>query len=154
MEKKDKISIKGISENVEIPEEEFDDYDLTNTNSNSNTSTNSNTNIKTKIWITEIHDFLYPLFYHYIKLDDRLKWISLPDLLYGSSSIKNINDDEIIIDFINKFVDEIDDIFDWMINKNLEIMEEDKIEFQKIMSLNENKLYPRIAYCLEKWYSN
>jgi len=40
----------------------------------------------------------------------------------------------------------------WISKKNIEILEEDRAEYEILISLNGKNVYPRIAYCLEQWY--
>ena len=95
---------------------------------------------------------MYELLDFYTKNDDRLKYISTVDLLFGGCSVRNIKNDEIILDFIEEFLDKLDKICEIIRKKQLEIIEDDQDEFDSLMSLNKKQMYSRIAFYIEKWY--
>ena len=105
-----------------------------------------------RIWLYNIYDNLYDLLTIYIQKDDRLKWLSTFDIICGPYSFNLINYDHLINDFIEEFLDQLDEIYIKIKNKKLEIADDDRLEFEKLMTLNNKKIYSRIAYCFEKRY--
>jgi len=110
-----------------------------------------NYSYKNKLWIVNIIDDLCDIISFYIKIDNRLKWIGLDDIIYGSKSRFQIKFDNHIHDFINIFLNKLDEYHKCIKNKRLEIKDDNQI-FETLMSLNSQNIYSRIAFCLEKRY--
>lgn len=109
--------------------------------------------IRKRIWISDIYDRLYHLLNYHINYGEyRLKVVGVSDILSGKYIFKNIKYDQNIIDFINDFLEEIENILDEIKTYKLYISEEDMYEFNNICSLHENKLYYRISYCFNKHF--
>ena len=107
---------------------------------------------KNALWISDIHDDFYGILDDYSYSDDRLKWVGMSDILYGRRSNYQIMYDEVIVQFIDEFVEQIESLVKYMKKKKLHIIEDDREEFERLLSLNEDIIYSRIAGCLEKWY--
>ena len=134
---------KNDKEKLKEDDDEFEDEKYRNSS-----------NYQNKIWMFEILDDLHDLLNYYVDSDYRLKWVGISDILYGPGSCNMIKYDDDINEFIYEFLNEIDELFDQMERKNLEIAEDDQLEFERLMTLNKEKIYSRIAYCLETWFIN
>lgn len=143
---KNKIDTREIIREVVNDEIGILDEDTNNQNTN-----HQNTK---KFWISDMYDNLYETLDFYIIIDDRLKCISMSEILNSPFSLNTIAYDNTILDFINDFINIIDSQYEIMKRKEIEIMENDRQEFNKLLSLNKNKIYSRISYCIEKWYIN
>jgi hypothetical protein len=108
---------------------------------------------KNGMLISDIHNNFYNLLDDYSNADDRLKWVGMSDILYGRRFGYKIIYDEVILQFIDKFMEQIEGLLKYMKRKRLHIIEDDCEEFERLVSLNENIVYSRIAGCLEKWLS-
>jgi hypothetical protein len=105
------------------------------------------------VWISDIYDILYPILNKYAKTDNRLRWVRMSDIMYGYRS-KYIKYDIHIKCFIEEFLDEIVKIKKSLRKKNKYIINDDKEEFERLSSLDNEQIYSRIAFCLEKKYLN
>ncbi len=146
MDNKDKDKDKNRPTSVGTSKDNSDNIELYEEDDENNSVSNK------KIWIFDIFDNLYSLFDKFIEIDDRLKWVSLFDILNGPFSFKSIKNDESIKEFIDTLLESIVDIKKWMENKRLEILDDDKNEFSTLISLNRKEIYSRIAYIIHKKY--
>jgi hypothetical protein len=110
-----------------------------------------NPNSKKRIWMMDISDEFFDLKEYYLKIEYRLKWVDMNDILYGPRSIYPIRYDEHINEFINDFMVLLDSILNRIKRKKLVIIQDDEFEFNRLKSLNGKKIYSRIAFCLQKW---
>ncbi len=101
-----------------------------------------------KIWMSDIIDEFYDLLDYYSNIDDRLKWIGVSNILYGPRSSYSIIYDKDIREFIGKFTGLVVTVTNKMNRKKLEIVQDDRQEFNRLMSLNHKKIYSRIAFVL------
>lgn len=102
-----------------------------------------------KLLLSDVDGNLWKIIDEYTKLDSRFDWFSLNDIYYGKYSNIKIDNDEIVVRFIYDFLDEVDNID--MICKNNAIEQEDLYYFNKLLSLNYDKLYSKVAYCFNVW---
>jgi hypothetical protein len=107
---------------------------------------------KNALWMSDISDDFYDLLNYYSEIDDRLKWVNMTDILYGRRSNYKLSYDSDINEFIDKFLDEIDYLLSFMKRKKHHIIEDDCDDFERLISLNREIIYSRIAFCLQKWY--
>lgn len=134
--KDSQVTVGDIKEDV-VDHEEFEDV-------------KPQSNYKKSLWMLDINDNFSGLIDEYIKIDDRLRWIGMFDILYGRQSCYGIRYDSDIVNFIEELLNEIDKLVNHMNKKNLHIIEDDKDQFERLLSLNRKKIYSRIAFCLEK----
>ena len=137
----DEVKEDDIKENDEHYEHEQKDPQIRTLN-----------DIKNAVWILDIYDELYILLNEYTKIDDRLRYLGISDIMYGRRSSYSIKYDEQIVCFIDVFLDKILQITKSLKKKKQYIINDDKEEFERLLSLNKDRIYSRIAFCLEKWY--
>jgi hypothetical protein len=101
-----------------------------------------------KLWLSDIYDNLQELLDYYTEIDDRLKWIGISNILHSRRSSYQIIDDNIVNEFIDKFLEEV-----FYLRKK-HVINEDQDEFEKLLSLNKEIIYSRMAFCFEKWCLN
>ncbi len=110
----------------------------------------NNIDYEHKIWISEFFDDFDDLLNHYSKIDNRLRWLGISDILYSPRSSYLIKHDKFIIEFIDEFMIELDYLLNMIKRKKLSITEDDQTEFDRLFSLNKDKIYSRISFSLEK----
>jgi hypothetical protein len=105
-----------------------------------------------KIWIADIYDGVSILVTQYSKMDERLKWFGIVNLIKGPLLSIPIKHDEYINKFINDFLDMLDNISKDVSKNKLEVRDDEKNEYNRIMSLNRPTIYSRISHCINKRY--
>jgi len=153
---KDEDYCEDDYEEKEEKEEKYDNIDHIYIDSINIDNINKN-NYNNKVWMLDLFNEFDMIINYYSQIDDRFKWIDINDILLSRYSYKAFNtvritNDDHINEFINDFLNEINSIVHWMNRKKLQIFEEDKHIFDKLLSLNDKKIYSRIAYRFEKMY--
>jgi len=133
----------------EIKIEEIKEQDE---NSEDNKEENFNNKIDNKIWILDIFDEIDNLLNLYIEREDRLKWLKISDILYGKESYNKILYDLDIKEFISEFLLLVKHTKNKMSAKQID--KNDQCDFDKLISLNNEKIYSKISFCIETWYIN
>jgi hypothetical protein len=130
---KSKNNIVDDTENVEIQEE----Y-----------------NNKKKIYFSDLFDDVCHIIAEFSIYDDRLKWVNVSNLFQGKKSSTIIDNDEIINQFIDEVMYEINGYYNKCINDKNKFEMVEFNNFNKCFNLNKDILYSRIARCIEYWHVN
>ncbi len=136
-------------ENIDINRNKRSDFELSSCLEQDNTDIPS-VKPQNSVFFPRVSSILTNLLHEFSRRDDRLKWVNVSNILYGTRryyrNSQNLDNDEVIKELVNEILDFIYSL------KNNNRISSDDIEYKNLIKLNENIIYSRIANCIETWH--